>query len=301
MGGCATAIQTEKLRSTPPLDLPVAWELTQVPFYPQQQYQCGPAALAMLLNHVGISITADELVSQVYLPARKGSLQIEILATTRRHRLIPYVITPRLDSLLQEIEAGNPVLVLQNLGLGWAPVWHYAVAVGYNLQQQDIILHTGTEQARSVSFRTFGKTWQRADNWGMVITPIDQVPASAEPDRFLAAIATLKELDNSRHRHQAYRAAAQRWPDQLLPQLGLGNSFYGLGDLAAAERVYRTIIEQYPLSALALNNLAQTLADQNRLDEALGFARQAVELGGPFLSETQQTLDEIEKKQTSDK
>jgi hypothetical protein len=31
------------------------------------------------------------------------------------------VLEPRLEAVLQEIAAGNPVLVLQNLALDWAP------------------------------------------------------------------------------------------------------------------------------------------------------------------------------------
>jgi tetratricopeptide (TPR) repeat protein len=292
---CATSPQY--LVSNSPLK-PAA-HLVDVPFFAQQQYQCGPAALAMLLNYAGIDVSPDELVKQVYLPARKGSLQIEIQASTRRYHLVPYVINPQLESLLLEIEAGNPVLVLQNLGLSWLPVWHYAVAIGYDLEQQFIILHSGTRQARPVSLKTFARTWQRADNWGIVITAIDQVPASAEPERFISAVTSLNGADNTLSRHHAYRAAAQHWPQQLLPQISLGNSYYTQGNLVAAEHAYRNAIIDHPQSALALNNLAQTLADQNRLDEARVIILQAAEIGGPFSSEIQQTLNEIEKKRSS--
>jgi len=273
-----------------------AVQLHDVPFFPQKQYQCGPAALAMVLNHADVSVSPEELVKQVYLPGRKGSLQIELLASSRHYQRIPYVIPPRLEALMQELEAGNPVLVLQNLGLKWIPVWHYAVVIGYDLQQQLIILHSGTDRARAVAMKTFAHTWQRANNWGLVITTLDRIPASAEAEPFVSAISTLKGEDNRSNRHRAYQAAARRWPRQWLTQFSLGNSFYANGELIAAEQVYRRLLADYPDSAPLLNNLAQTLADQDKLEEARAIARQASELGGPYGEQIHDTLEGIEKR-----
>ena len=52
-------------------------ELTDTPFFPQEAYQCGPAALATLLNANGVAVSPEQLVPQVYLPERRGSLQVE--------------------------------------------------------------------------------------------------------------------------------------------------------------------------------------------------------------------------------
>lgn len=45
-------------------------------------------------------------------------------AAARRHGAVAYVLPDRLDALLEEITAGHPVVVLQNLGLQWIPSWH---------------------------------------------------------------------------------------------------------------------------------------------------------------------------------
>jgi hypothetical protein len=60
--------------------------------------------------------------------------------------LIPYVLEPEVTALAAELAAGRPVLVLQNLGLERAPVWHYAVVDG--IDQGDVILRSGTQQRR---------------------------------------------------------------------------------------------------------------------------------------------------------
>src|SRR6267143_388496 len=116
-------------------------ELTQVPFFPQSEYQCGPAALATALASFGVKVTPEDLVPQVYLPERKGSLQIEMMAAARRHGMVSYQLAPRFEDVLRELSAGNPVIVLQNLGFGGG--WHYAVAVGYDYSYGDLILRSG--------------------------------------------------------------------------------------------------------------------------------------------------------------
>ena len=145
--GCASGPQTRELLASPS-DLPLQAEITEAPFFPQEQYQCGPAALATTLKHSGVDIQASKLVDEIYLPSRRGSLQLEILASARRHSRLPYRIARNLHSLFREVAAGNPVLVLQNLGLSFAPQWHYAVVVGFDLNKEEVILRSGTVQGK---------------------------------------------------------------------------------------------------------------------------------------------------------
>ena len=129
LSGCATQLQATKLMDSPPPGLSTAVELRQVPFFPQERYQCGPAALATVLNWSGVTITPEQLVDEVYLPQRHGSLQVELMAATRRHQRLPYILEPDLQAMLDEVRGGHPVLVLLNLGLSWYPVWHYVVVM----------------------------------------------------------------------------------------------------------------------------------------------------------------------------
>lgn len=293
LSACATGPQTEQLLRERALQ--AVAHIDDVPFIAQQEYQCGPAALAMVLRYRGIDVDSEQLKPQVYLPGRNGSLQIEILAATRRYHRIPYIINPRLEDLLREIAAGNPVLVLQNLGLQWAPRWHYAVVIGYDLKRQVIILHSGTEPARETALITFERTWQRSDMWGIVVTGPEQVPVSAEPEHFVDAVESLHDAADQPVRLQAYLSATRAWPEALLPRLALGNSYYQAGNLSAAENSFRIAAEQHPDSVMALNNLAQTLADLHRADEALPVIRHAASLGGSFAAIVRQTQQAIEK------
>lgn len=292
LSGCA-APQVAGLLDRPPPDLPASAEISATPFYPQADYQCGPASLAALMNHAGRETTPEALVAQVYLPGRQGSLQAELLAATRRHALVAYVLEPRLEALLREIAAGSPVLVLQNLALDWAPQWHYAVAIGYDLDARRIILRSGVTQRLAMSLDTFERTWARGGGWAMVALPPGRLPATAAERPYLSSVAALERLHPAAAM-PGYEAALVRWPGSALAALGLGNARYAQRDLAGAATAYRRATELAPASADAWNNLAQALIDQGRRDEAQAAARQAVALGGPRLAAYRLTLEHIE-------
>ena len=124
-------------------------ELDATPFFPQKKYQCGPAALATVLVASDVETTPEALVPLVYIPARKGSLQVEMQAAPRKFERLSYLLSPNLDSILAELDAGRPVLVLHNYGLPILPRWHYAVVIGYDSARDRFILRSGTNDATS--------------------------------------------------------------------------------------------------------------------------------------------------------
>jgi len=293
LGGCATPLQSEKVLADGQARYPAPVELTDVRFFPQEQYQCGPAALATVLTYAGVDVTADALAPQVYVPAREGSLQLEIIAATRRYGRVPYVLRPQLADLLAEVNAGNPVLVLQNLGVSWWPQWHYAVVVGFDIPQQDVILRSGLEKRHRLPLELFERTWQRANYWSLVALPPDRLPHGAVELRYLQAVVPFEQTDQWHTAANAYETALKRWPDSLGAAMGLGNSRYALGDRAGAAQAFRTATREHPESADAWNNLAHVLAALDRLDEAAKAADRAIAIGGRNIDTYRQTADEI--------
>lgn len=291
LAGCA-APRVSALIAQPPAGLPAAAEIAPVPFFAQEDYQCGPAALAAVLRHAGREATPESLVSQVYVPARKGSLQAEMLAAARRHGLVAYVLAPRLEALLGELAAGTPVLVLQNLALDWAPQWHYAVAIGYDLEARSLVLRSGTTRRLAMSLDTFERTWARSGRWAMLALPPGRLPQTGTEVQYLAAVAALERVVPDAARH-GYEAALARWPDSLAAQIGLGNASYALRDLTGAAAAYRRAARTHPESADVWNNLAQALAELGNRDHALAAAHRAVALGGPRLATYRETLDNL--------
>lgn len=291
LAGCATPQAVTDLRRNAS-DLPRSAELTAVPFFPQTEQYCGPAALAMVLAWSGLAVTQEEIGPQVYTPGREGTLQSDILAAARRHGRLAVPIGD-LPSLLSELAAGNPVLVFQNLGLGWFPQWHYAVAIGYELDPGNIVLHSGLEERRVVSFELFERTWARGNHWALAILPPQRVPATATLDDTLAAALGIERAQRPVEAAAAYAAITRKWPESYVAWLGLGNTRYALRDLAEAETAFREAIKVRPESPQAWNNLAYALMDQSRRVEAIDAARQAVALGGSNAEQYRSTLLEL--------
>jgi tetratricopeptide (TPR) repeat protein len=289
--GCASP-QVRTLLEHPPAALPPRAELAAVPFFPQQDYQCGPAALATALTHAGVSVSPEALVSQVYLPAREGSLQAEMLAATRRHGLLAYPLAPRLQDLLLEVSAGNPVIVLQNLSLAFAPIWHYAVVVGYDRESEEIILRSGTTRRLAMTLSTFERTWARSRHWAMVVLQPDRLASTAAEADHIAAAAAL-ERSSPAAAQRAYASALVRWPSNIVARLGLGNAAYAQGKLTEAETAYHQATLEHPQSGDAWNNLAQVRFELGRKNEALAAAQRAVALGGPRAALYRKTLNSI--------
>ncbi len=251
--------------------------LNPVPFHPQDEYQCGPAALASTLNAAGIRVTPEELVGRIYLPERKGSLQTEILATTRSYERLAYVIKPDLTQLLSEVVATRPVLVLLNLGVRSWPIWHYAVVVGYDGPEQQLILHSGTTANQRMSISAFNRKWAWAGQWGMLALRADELPASADLDTYMTAAASMEAVGRPDAARLAYRTAQQRWPTSAWPWLGIANLAYANHDLEGARAAYRQALALEPRNVAARNNLAETLKDSGCLTAARFELEQALQ------------------------
>jgi len=253
-----------------------AIELSDTPFFPQEEYQCGPAALATVLNAAGVVVAPADLVDQVYLPTQYGSLQVELLAATRRADRIPYLIEPTLVALLAELDAGRPVLVLQNLGPKFLPVWHYAVVIGVAPKGDYLILRSGIEHRKQIRVADFLQSWHMGNNWGMVVLSPGEMPASANPQRLLIAVAQAEPILSILSRKRAYRAALDRWPGNITARFGYAHALHAASELTAAEYNYRAIINRYPRHAVALNNLAEVVADRGCYTQATAIARRAL-------------------------
>lgn len=293
LSGCA-APQTTALLLAPRAELARQVELKATPFIAQERYQCGPAALAMSLRAAGFAIDAETLVPQVYLPQREGSLQVEMIAAGRRNGALSMTIAPRMDALMAELAAGNPVLVLQNLSLPLIPKWHYAVAIGYDLARRDIILRSGTTERLVMPLSTFEHTWARSGYWGMVTLAPGRLPATTDEATVLDALVAYEKSSPPGAARATYALAARRWPDNLALTLGIGNTAYAAGDKAGAADAFQRASERHPDSGAAANNLAVVLMELGQLKAARAAAEKALALGGTWQAAARDTLASIE-------
>jgi tetratricopeptide (TPR) repeat protein len=244
-------------------------------------------------------VTPQALVDQVWIPARRGALQPEMLAAARRHDRLPWLLEPDLRSLAAELDAGRPVVVLQNLGVGFLPVWHYAVVVGLDPTEGVVVLRSGERPRARMSIADFLETWERAGRWAFVTLRPGELPAMPDRTRYLEAVAALEGAGRAESARAAHAAGLERWPDERLFALGLGNTAYALGELAGAEAAFRRALAIAPHDVAAINNLAHVEAERGCTSSArarLAAALAAMAPDHPLRPSLTQTASALERR-----
>jgi tetratricopeptide (TPR) repeat protein len=222
-------------------------------------------------------VSPDELVGAVYLPGRKGSFQVELLAATRARGRIAYVLDQSIAAVVGELQAGRPVLVMQNLGVKAIPVWHYAVVVGFDPSRDELILRSGTDARRRTAITRFDRTWERSKRWAFVVLKPGQLPIDADPARYFASVAALEATGQLAAAEAGYLAMAGRWPLDPDAQLGLGNVYFAQDRLIDAENAYRRALElSGGTLVVAGNNLAMALLTRGCATAALAEAERVL-------------------------
>jgi ABC-type bacteriocin/lantibiotic exporter with double-glycine peptidase domain len=147
--------------------------IATVPFIAQEAYQCGPAALAMVLRYWGAAADADEIGRALYLPSARGVLNLELEFQARRRGFRTQAFEGTLDRAKTELRRGRPLIVFQDLGRGPVSVPHFAVLLGYDDRAEAVVLHSGTTAHHVLSYAEFLRTWAARRGWALLITPGD--------------------------------------------------------------------------------------------------------------------------------
>lgn len=264
--------------------------------YPQEDYFCGPSSMATLLTHQHIEFIYADVIGSTFTPELKGSLQVEMKATARRYALIPYEINPNLAAVLGEVSNNRPVLVLFNLGLDAIPVWHYSVVTGFNKASKEIFL-TGAKNTQTwMTFDEFERFFSKGGSWAIVALKPPLLPVASSEEEMIKAIADMAEVGYKEQARQAAIAYVKQHPLSFLGSMMLANIHYEVEDYLNATAEYKRALVLKPNDPVVLNNLAQSLLKENKLNEAKLSALAAVNAGGVFLVEHQRTLEEINRK-----
>ncbi len=273
---CMTAPQSGGLKVSVS-QLPMRHEIPQVPFFAQEQFYCGPTTIAEVLNYFGHEIQPEQVAPSLFIPERDGSLQIEMVASIRQYGLLPYAQHGDLMQLLSLVSEGLPIIVLQNLGTSWYPRWHYALVIGYDLQEREVILHTGVNRRRHVAMELFENTWRRSDYWLLAAVPPEHSSEHLDAFVYTRAAQDLLEVGRSDAGTVALQTATERWPDYWLPYFLLGNHFLQ-PQPAAALAWFRQGLHAGQEESAYLNNYAYALLYNDVPDQALVTINRALRL-----------------------
>ena len=251
VSGCATqSYQSSELK-----DVKSSFIMEDVPFISGQEYHCGPSSFSMILKYLDYPLDDDQSVSMLYTPEKKGTHQQDIIIAARRLGLLSIPIKS-FDDIIIEIDDYRPILVFKNLSLNWAPLWHYAVVVGYDLTEQEIILHSGENEFEHVSFRRFKRMWERTDNWAYAFSYPEDIPKTATEHNTLKSIASLEMIGKNNEALLSYEAVLERWKNSLGALIGLGNVHYNKGDYLQSYNYLKKAHELSPHQEAVKHNLS---------------------------------------------
>ncbi|MFY9141398.1 tetratricopeptide repeat protein, partial [Sulfuricurvum sp.] len=145
----------------------------------------------------------------------------------------------------------------------------------------------------SVPLATFAALWKRSGNWGIVLLPPGELPASVSSKTFLRAAYDFEKTGESEGAVSAYKSALIRWPEDTDILFALANAYVNISNLSEAEVTYRKLLALKPSHALALNNLALLLCRTGRGDEAVKLLAKAISDDTKIRAILKSTQDEI--------
>lgn len=143
--------------------------IEQVPFFPQEAYQCGPASLAGVLNYWGTTVTPEEIAAEIYSPSARGTLNLDMVLYPERKGFKAKSYQGSIEDIRGKIDSGYPLIVLVDEGLWMVQQNHFMVVVGYD--EKNIIAHSGRKRLKRIPLQTFIKSWERTKLWTLLITP----------------------------------------------------------------------------------------------------------------------------------
>jgi ABC-type bacteriocin/lantibiotic exporter with double-glycine peptidase domain len=143
--------------------------IQNVPFFPQEDYYCGPSALASLLTYYGHPTTQTDIAQEIFLPRQFGTLSMDLLLYSQAKGLDTKVIEGNLNLLKSEVDQKHPVVVFLNLGLKVFPKGHFITVVGYDDLNQVIIAHSGRQPEQQIPYRRFLQAWEKTDFWTLLV------------------------------------------------------------------------------------------------------------------------------------
>ena len=163
--GCATTEKHSQERLT----------AIEVPFFPQETFQCGPAALATVINYwygkAGTAkiLTPETIGAEIYSPSARGVLGIDLELYARKLGFQAEQAVGTIDRLKSSIDRGVPPLLLVDYGFSLYQRNHFMVVKGYS--DRALLVNSGGRENELVANEDLLKVWKKTGYWMLLVKP----------------------------------------------------------------------------------------------------------------------------------
>jgi ABC-type bacteriocin/lantibiotic exporter with double-glycine peptidase domain len=143
--------------------------IPNVPFFPQEMYQCGPASLAEVFHFWGKKVSPEDIAKKIYSKSARGTLNLDMVLFPERNGFAAKQFKGDIEVIRKNIDAGYPLVVMVDLGFSFYEKNHFLVIFGYN--EEGLWVHSGKEKSTFLPIKSFMKTWEKTNFWTLLITP----------------------------------------------------------------------------------------------------------------------------------
>lgn len=141
--------------------------ISDVPFFPQEEYQCGPASLASVLTYWNIHAEPEEIGRKIFSTSARGTLTIDMMLYTQKKGLHVEQFKGTMEALRNYVDSGYPLIVLVDNGISVFQMNHFMVVTGYN--DYGVIVNSGQSQNKFLPEKNFIAAWKKTDYWTLLI------------------------------------------------------------------------------------------------------------------------------------
>lgn len=142
-----------------------------VPFFPQNEYMCGPAALASVMGYWGEKAGMKDVAKEVYEEKLKGTLPLDLFLYAKEKGFDAVYYKGSLADLKEKIDAGTPLILFLNLGYEIYPVGHYIVVVGYSERSMAVMAHSATTEEDVFTYDDLLASWSKTGFSTLLVRP----------------------------------------------------------------------------------------------------------------------------------